>query len=101
MAKSVTAQRQETLDKAESLMAEVHDLYVKYFQFRIGNLEELWQDLDEIKGNLEEKFSGTERYQRLEELVESLETAKAELESAKDSLPSEMQYSDVAGSYWR
>jgi len=80
--KSVSEQRQEAVDKAEGLMSEAVDI-----------LEGLWQDLDEIKGNLEEKFSETERYQRLEELVDSLDTAKNELESAQASLPSDMQYS--------
>ena len=41
---------------------------------------------------MEEHFSETERYQRLEEIVDALDTAKSELESAKDSLPSDMQY---------
>ena len=80
--KSISKQRQETVNKAEGLVAEAIEL-----------LEGLWQELDEVKDNLEEIFSETERYQRLEELVDSLDTAKSELESAKDSLPSEMQYS--------
>jgi len=78
---SVAERRQETVDKAEGLMAEAIEL-----------LEGLWQELDEIKSNLEERFSETECYQRLEELVDSLDTAKSELESAKDGLPSDMQY---------
>ena len=80
--KSISAQRQETVDKAEGLMAEAIEL-----------LEGLHQELDEIKDNMEEHFAETERFQRLEELVDSLDTAKSELESARDSLPSEMQYS--------
>lgn len=80
--KSVSEQRQETVDKAEGLMAEAIDL-----------LDELWIELDEVRGNLEEKFSGTERYQRLEDLIDSLEMAKDEVENAKNSLPTEMQYS--------
>jgi len=79
--KSVSEQRQETVDKAEGLMAEAIDL-----------LDELWIELDEVRGNLEEKFSGTERYQRLEDLIDSLEMAKDEVESAKTSLPAELLY---------
>ena len=79
--KSVSEQRQETVDKAEGLMAEAIDL-----------LDELWIELDEVRGNLEEKFSGTERYQRLEDLIDSLEMAKEEVEYAKNLLPVELLY---------
>ena len=78
---TVTQQRQETLDKAEGFISEAVEL-----------LESLWVEMDEIKGNMEEKFSETERFQRLEELVDSLDTAKADLETVQGSLPSDMQY---------
>jgi len=80
--KGVTERRQETIQKVEGLVSEA-----------VNVLEDLWEEMDEIKGNMEEHFSETERFQRLEELVDSIETAKGELESAIDSLPSDMQYS--------
>ena len=79
--KSVAEKRKETVDKAEGLIAEAIEV-----------LEGLWQELDEIKGNMEEHFSETERYQRLEEIVDALDSSKTELENARDSLPSDMQY---------
>ena len=60
--KTVAEKRQETVDKAEGLVAEAIEV-----------LEELWQELDEIKTNMEEHFSETERYQRLEEIVDALD----------------------------
>ena len=70
--KSVSEQRQETVGKL---------------------LDELWTELEEVRGNLEEKFSGTERYQRVESAIDSLEMAKDEVENAKYLLPTELQYS--------
>ena len=78
---TVTEQRQGSLDKAEELMAEA-----------LGILEDLHGEMDAIRENLEEKFSSTERYQTLEEIVNELDAAKSELESAQGSLPSEMSY---------
>jgi len=74
---TVTERRQETVDKAEELMSEALDL-----------LEGLWQELDDIRSNLELiGKTETEKYQRLEELVDVLDASKTELESARYSLP--------------
>ena len=80
--KSVAQLREDIVAEAEGCITGAIDL-----------LEGLWQDLDEIKSNLEEKFSETTRYQRLEDLVDALETVKDELESTRDSLPLDMRYS--------
>ncbi len=43
-------------------------------------LEEVYQEEDEKLGNMEENFSGTERYERMEEVRDSLDSIKSDLE---------------------
>jgi len=52
----------------------------------VGRLKEIHEELEETRANMEEKFSETEKYQRLEELVSTLDEAIQELESAYDTI---------------
>ena len=79
--RKMSEQRQEIVGKAEGSMAEA--IYLLY---------ELWRELEEVRDNLEETFSGTERYQRLEDLIGSLQMVKEEVEYAKNLLPVELLY---------
>ncbi len=75
MAKSVTDKRQEMVtlatNEAESAMNKMMDLY---------------EELEEIRSNLEEKFSQTERYQKLEEIIGQVDSIKETLSQAVDEL---------------
>jgi len=59
---SVTEQRQALLDTAD-----------EGIQTALGALQELFDDLDDKRANMEEHFSGTERYSRFEETCSALE----------------------------
>ncbi len=75
--KSVTEQRQ---DKVTQATCEVESA--------MNRMMSLFEDLDSIRSNMEEKFGQTEKYQRLEELVGQVENAKESLSTALDELTS-------------
>ena len=66
----VSDARQALLDTADMGIANAKDA-----------LQELFDDLDEKRSNMEEHFSGTERYSRFEEACTALEAAISNLDS--------------------
>jgi len=78
---TITERRTEAASKAEDLISEATEL-----------VSGLYQALEEIRSNMEEKFSQTDKYQRLEELVFAVEETHTALELAQSKLPSDFQY---------
>ena len=66
---SVTEARQALLDAAGENISSAK-----------GHLQELFDDLDEKRSNMEEKFSRTERYSRFETACSALENAISTLD---------------------
>ncbi len=75
--RTVTEERQDQVSQAAN---EVESA--------MNRMMSLYDDLDGIRANMEEKFSGTEKYQRLEELCGSVEEVKEALEGALENLNS-------------
>ena len=67
---SVSDARQALLDTADEGISSAKDA-----------LQALFDDLDEKRSNMEEHFSGTERYSRFEEACSTLEEAIGNLDS--------------------
>ena len=78
---TVTQKREDEASKAEMMVDEAKEI-----------ITGLFTELDEIKSNMEEKFSSTDKFARLEELVGSLEWAMDSLEGAQSAIPTDFQY---------
>ena len=78
---TITQRREEAASKAEQLVDEAKTI-----------INDLFIELEEIKDNIEEKFSQTERFQLLEQLVDSLSLASDALEEAQNNIPPGFQY---------
>lgn len=76
---TVTEQRQQLIDEAVNLICVARN-----------KLQEVFDDLDEKRANMEEKFSQTERYQRFETACSSLEDAIETLSDAEDKAQPEL-----------
>ena len=76
---TVTEERQALIDAAVASLGEAKD-----------KLQELFDDLDEKRANMEENFSGTERYERFEAACSGLEEAIGEIETAQDTAQVEL-----------
>lgn len=73
--KTVTSKRQEELQAA-----------INETESAMNRLQSLFEEMDEVRSNMEEKFGQTEKYGRLEELCSTLENAKEEISTALDTL---------------
>ncbi len=82
-----TATKKPTIQGArQSLIEEA----VQALDIAREKLQELFDDLEEKRANMEERFSGTERYTRFEDACSTLEEVISNIETAQNDAQIEL-----------
>lgn len=64
------------VEAAQKVLSSEQAVEIRQLLDGVSDLSDLYDELEEARSNLEEKFSQTERYQLLEEKVQQLESVK-------------------------